>query len=128
MPNVFAKNDVSVIDALAKCSNDLTCDQIFKSGKSRKYYKCREASEIKDSQSDSILYLKGIKYLIKENKKKSLMTINVGVFSLISLILHFRWIHQASKTILYRQKVYKVSDIERGKNGLSSRYRMFNRL
>ena len=110
MPNVFAKNDVSVIDALAKCSNDLTCDQIFKSGKSGKYYKCREASEIKDSQSDSILYLKGIKYLIKENKKKSF--INVGVFSLISSILHFRWIHQACKTILYLQKGYKVSDTE----------------
>ena len=61
---------MSVIDALAKCSNDLTCDQIFKSGKSRKYYKCQEASEIKTSESGSILYLKGIKSLITENKKK----------------------------------------------------------
>ena len=51
---------MNLVDVKKKCSNDVTCAQFYKSGTSKKYFKCDTKSTVKSSRIGSVLYTKGI--------------------------------------------------------------------
>ena len=53
----LGKNDMNLADVKRKCLDDITCDAFYKSGSNKKYYKCRNAPEVKTSNMGSVLYL-----------------------------------------------------------------------